>query len=74
MTGYQRTPDEASQTGSAGYSARRADPGQLLNAVFLDVIDADVVRMERLNEMIGQLVTQAERFSGRSTSACSVRR
>ena len=32
--------------------------GQLFNAIFLDVIDEDVVRMERLNEMIRKLDAQ----------------
>lgn len=54
-TGYQRTPDEASKPDLHGYPPAAQVMGQLLNAIFLDVIDEDVVRMERLNEMIGKL-------------------
>jgi NTE family protein len=54
-TGYQRTPDEASQPVVVGYPPAAQIIGQLVNAVFLDVIDEDVVRMERLNEMIRKL-------------------
>lgn len=54
-TGYQRTPDEASLPAVRGYPPAAQIIGQLVNAVFLDVIDEDVVRMERLNEMIRKL-------------------
>src|ERR1044071_8988350 len=54
-TGYQRTPDEASTPVVTGYPPAAQIIGQLVNAVFLDVIDEDVVRMERLNEMIRKL-------------------
>jgi NTE family protein len=54
-TGYQRTPAEASTPVVTGYPPAAQIIGQLVNAVFLDVIDEDVVRMERLNEMIRKL-------------------
>lgn len=54
-TGYQRTPDEASTPVVHGYPPAAQIMGQLLNAVFLDVIDEDVDRMERMTEMIGKL-------------------
>ncbi len=54
-TGYQRTQDEAGRPVLQGYPPAAQIMGQLLNAIFLDVIDEDVVRMERLNEMIGKL-------------------
>jgi NTE family protein len=54
-TGYQRTPDEANIPIVRGYPPAAQIIGQLLNAIFLDVIDEDVVRMERLNEMIRKL-------------------
>ena len=54
-TGYQRTLDEASTPVVSGYPPAAQIIGQLVNAVFLDVIDEDVVRMERLNEMIRKL-------------------
>src|SRR6185503_12702632 len=54
-TGYQRTADEANTPVVRGYPPAAQIMGQLLNAIFLDVIDEDVVRMERLNEMIRKL-------------------
>jgi len=54
-TGYQRTPDEASTPEVEGYPPAAQLLSQLVNAIFLDVIDEDVVRMERLNEMIRKL-------------------
>jgi NTE family protein len=40
---------------STGYPPAAQIMGQLINAVFLDVIDEDVTRMERMNEMISKL-------------------
>jgi NTE family protein len=54
-TGYQRTPDEANTPVLHGYPPAAQIMGQLLNAVFLDVIDEDVNRMQRMNEMIEKL-------------------
>lgn len=54
-TGYQRTAVEANTPVVRGYPPAVQIIGQLLNAIFLDVIDEDVVRMERLNEMIRKL-------------------
>jgi NTE family protein len=54
-TGYQRTPDEANTPEIGGYPPVAQIMGQLINAVFLDVIDEDVTRMERMNEMISKL-------------------
>jgi len=54
-TGYSRTPDEASTPVVEGYPPAAQILGQLVNAVFLDVIDEDVIRMERMNEMIRKL-------------------
>jgi len=54
-TGYQRTAVEASTPVVRGYPPAAQIIGQLVNAVFLDVIDEDVMRMERLNEMIRKL-------------------
>lgn len=54
-TGYQRTAAEANTPVVRGYPPAAQIIGQLLNAIFLDVIDEDVVRMERLNEMIRKL-------------------
>jgi NTE family protein len=54
-TGYQRTPEEAATTVIPGYPPAAQLLGQLVNAIFLDVIDEDVARMERMNEMIGKI-------------------
>jgi len=53
-TGYQRTPDEANQP-IAGSPPAAQILNQLVNAVFLDVIDEDVARMERMNEMLAKV-------------------
>jgi len=54
-TGYQRTADEANTPEIQGYPPAAQIIGQLVKAIFLDVIDEDVVRMERMNEMVRQL-------------------
>jgi len=54
-TGYQRTADEANTPVLHGYPPAAQIMGQLINAVFLDVIDEDVTRMQRMNEMITKL-------------------
>ncbi|HUP63206.1 MAG TPA: patatin-like phospholipase family protein [Thermoanaerobaculia bacterium] len=54
-TGYQRTADEASTPVLTGYPPAAQILGQLINAVFLDVIEEDVMRMERMNEMLRKM-------------------
>ena len=54
-TGYQRTIDEANTPVVQGYPPAAQVLGQLMNAIFLDVIDEDMQRMERMNEMIRKL-------------------
>jgi NTE family protein len=54
-TGYQRTDIEASTPVVSGYPPAAQILGQLMNAIFLDVIDEDVTRMERLNRMLKKL-------------------
>jgi NTE family protein len=54
-TGYQRTPEEASTTVIDGYPPAAQILSQLVNAIFLDGIDEDVTRMERMNEIIRKL-------------------
>lgn len=54
-TGYQPTATEANRPVVRGYPPAAQILGQLVNAVFLDAIDEDVVRMERMNEMIRRL-------------------
>lgn len=59
-TGYQRTPEEASRSMITDYPPAAQVLSQLVNAIFLDAIDEDVTRMERMNEIIRKLPT-AER-------------
>lgn len=54
-TGYQRTMAEASIPAITGYPPAAQLLGQLVNAIFLDVIDEDVERMQRMNEMIRKM-------------------
>ena len=54
-TGYQRTDAEASTPTVTGYPPAAQIMSQIINAVFLDVIDEDIVRMERMNEIIRKL-------------------
>lgn len=54
-TGYQRTLDEASTPVVSGYPPSAQILGQLFNAVFLDAIDEDVIRMQRMNEILREL-------------------
>ena len=54
-TGYQRTPDEASTPVVSGYPPAAQLLSQLVNAIFLDVIDEDVARMERMNELLRKM-------------------
>jgi NTE family protein len=54
-TGYQRTPAEASTLVVPGYPPAAQLLGQLVNAIFLDVIDEDVARMERMNDMLDKI-------------------
>jgi NTE family protein len=54
-TAYQRTPDEASMPVVCGYPPAAQILGQLVNAVFLDVIEEDAARMERMNELLRKM-------------------
>lgn len=57
-TGYQRTPDEASTPVVSGYPPAAQILSQLVNAVFLDAINEDVARMERMNELLRKMAPQ----------------
>lgn len=57
-TGHLRTAEEANRPLVAGYPPPAQVLGQLVNAVFLDAIDEDVSRMERMNEMIGHVAPE----------------
>lgn len=51
-TRYDRTRAEASEPQVAGYPPPAQVLGVLYNSIFLDVIDQDVQRLERINELI----------------------
>jgi NTE family protein len=57
-TGYQRTQAEAAKPLVSGYPPVAQILSQLVNAVFLDVIDEDVTRMERMNELLRKMAPQ----------------
>jgi len=54
-TGHQRTADEVSKRMTYDYPPAAEILNQLVNAIFLDAIDEDVVRMERMNEMLRKM-------------------
>ena len=54
-TRYQRTPQEEDRPRTFGYPPPVQILGQLMNAVFLDVLDEDVLRLERINRLIAKL-------------------
>lgn len=54
-TGYQRTADEASTPVVSGYPPAAQILSQLVNSIFLDAIDEDVLRMERINELLRKI-------------------
>ena len=54
-TGYQRTMAEASTPTVSGYPPTAQILNQLVNSIFLDVIDEDVARMERMNDLLRRI-------------------
>lgn len=54
-TAYQRTPDEASTPVVSGYPPAAQVLGQLVNAIFLDVLEEDAARMERMNDLLRKM-------------------
>jgi NTE family protein len=54
-TRYARTPAEASQHEIEGYPPPAQVLGVLYNAVFLDLIDQDVIRLNMMNRVLGRL-------------------
>jgi NTE family protein len=54
-TGYQGTEEEESRQVVSGYPPAAQILGQMVNAVFLDVIEEDVARMQRMSELLGKM-------------------
>ena len=51
-THYERTRNEADRPAVNGYPPPAQVLGVLIDAIFLDVVDQDVMRMERMNELL----------------------
>lgn len=62
-TRYARTPAEADRPTIEGYPPPAQVGGVLFNAIFLDLLDSDAQRMERLNRIIEKLPPE-ERANG----------
>jgi NTE family protein len=54
-TRYDRTHAEADTPNVVGYPPPAQVLGVLYNAIFLDLVDQDVIRMERMNRVLAQL-------------------
>ncbi|HUP64178.1 MAG TPA: patatin-like phospholipase family protein [Thermoanaerobaculia bacterium] len=54
-TRYQKTFEEADRKQFRGYPAPMQVVGHLMNAIFLDVIDQDALRLEKLNALLKKL-------------------
>ena len=54
-TGYLRNSEEASHQVVTGYPPVAQILGQLVNAIFLDGIEEDVARMERMNDLLRKM-------------------
>jgi NTE family protein len=71
-TRYDRTREEAAAAGVTGYPPPAQVLGILLNAVFLDLVDQDAVRLERLNELLAKL-PEPERLGMRPVRFMNIR-
>ena len=58
-THYERTMAEADRPATRGYPPPAQVIGVLMDAIFLDVVDQDVMRMERMNELLRHCPPQA---------------
>lgn len=54
-TRYRRTAEEEERPETAGYPPPAQILGQLMKAIFLDVLDQDVARLERFNDLLCQM-------------------
>lgn len=54
-TRYEKGPDEADETAIRGYPPPAQVAGVLLNSIFLDLLDNDALRLERLNQLLAML-------------------
>jgi NTE family protein len=54
-TRYARSRDEAREPAVSGYPPPAQVAGVLLNAVFLDLLDSDAIRLQQLNDLLDRL-------------------
>jgi NTE family protein len=71
-TRYDRTDEESRAMEVPGYPPPAQVLGLLLNAVFLDVVEQDALRLERLNQLL-QKLPEEERLGMRNVRLLSVR-
>jgi NTE family protein len=58
-TRYARSRDEARQPAVGGYPPPAQVAGVLMNAIFLDLLDSDALRLQQLNALIDRLPPQS---------------
>lgn len=58
-TRYARSDEEAGRPAVNGYPPPAQVAGVLLNAIFLDLLDADALRLQEINRLIGRLPPEA---------------
>lgn len=58
-TRYAPTPEEADRASVVGYPPPAQVAGILLNAIFLDLIDEDALRLRRLNQLLEKVPGQS---------------
>jgi NTE family protein len=58
-TRYPRTRDEANMPSVLGYPPPAQVAGVLMNAIFLDLLDADALRLQQVNSLIDRLPANA---------------
>ena len=61
---YPRSPDEEARRQVTGYPPAAQVLGMLFNAVFLDALEHDAERLQRINDWLGQLPAGGPRPSG----------
>jgi NTE family protein len=71
-TRYERTREESQRAQISGYPPPAQVLGVLLNAVFLDLVDQDALRLEALNELLDKL-PPSERLGMRIVRFLNVR-
>ena len=71
-TRYGRTREEADQPYVTGYPPPAQVLGLLFNAVFLDLLDQDAVRLQKVNELVGE-APKGHRHGMRNVKLCIVR-